>query len=250
VTDDPRPSDPTEPADDDRLDESTPAPADEAELDDTTGLAEDAAPSEEAGADTAARRPSTRRSLAIAAAALGALLLLGGWLVSALLPGLLSTPGTPPPAAPPAPPAEARRIQATLFYVSDDGTELVPVSREVLFGDTPLDQARRIAEAQVAPPPEGAVSAIPVGTTVRSLFLTPRGEAYLDLSSEVITGHTGGSLDEALTVYTLVNALIVNLPDVSAVQILVNGKEVDTLVGHLDLRHPLGRALAWVRKAQ
>ena len=58
------------------------------------------------------------------------------------------------------------------------------------------------------------------------------------------------SLDEALTVYALVNALTVNMPDISAVQILVDGKEVDTLAGHVDLRHPLARSLKWVRKGQ
>jgi hypothetical protein len=43
------------------------------------------------------------------------------------------------------------------------------------------------------------------------------------------------------TVYTVVNALTTNIPAVSAVQILVDGKEVDTLAGHIDLRHPLRR---------
>jgi hypothetical protein len=37
---------------------------------------------------------------------------------------------------------------------------------------------------------------------------------------------------------------------VSAVQILVDGKAVDTLAGHIDLRHPLERSLKWVRKGQ
>ena len=60
--------------------------------------------------------------------------------------------------------------------------------------------------------------------------------------------HTGGSLDEALAVFALVNALTVNLPDITAVQILIDGKEVDTLAGHIDLRHPLRRALEWVRR--
>ena len=31
-----------------------------------------------------------------------------------------------------------------------------------------------------------------------------------------------------------------------AVQILVDGKEVDTLAGHVDLRHPLTKSLEWV----
>jgi hypothetical protein len=51
-------------------------------------------------------------------------------------------------------------------------------------------------------------------------------------------------------VYALVNALTVNLPEVEAVQILVDGKEVDTLAGHLDLREPLHKDLDWVEKGQ
>ena len=41
-------------------------------------------------------------------------------------------------------------------------------------------------------------------------------------------------------------ALTVNLPAVTHVQILVDGKEVDTLAGHVDLRHPLSKNLEWV----
>jgi spore germination protein GerM len=144
--------------------------------------------------------------------------------------------------------AETRRIQAALFYVAEDGMTLTPVSREVVYGATPAEQARRILEAQVAPPPDGRVSAIPAGTTVRAAYLTATGEAYVDLGGAIVSGHSGGSLDEALTVYAIVNALAANLPGVTTVQILVEGQEVDSLVGHLDLRHPLGRALDWVRK--
>lgn len=178
-------------------------------------------------------------------------LVLGVWLVVVKLPRLLTSApvGDAPPAQAPAP-AEGRKIHATLFYVSDDGTELVAVSQEVPYAPTAAEQARRIAEAQVGPPPAGAASAIPAGTSVRALYLTARGEAYLDLSREVVSAHPGGSLNEALAVFALVNALTVNLPDVSAVQILVNGKEVDTLAGHFDLRHPLAKSLKWVRRGQ
>ena len=58
--------------------------------------------------------------------------------------------------------------------------------------------------------------------------------------------HTGGALDEVLTVYTIVDALTTNLPAVTSVQLLVDGKQVDTLAGHVDLRHPLAKNLAWV----
>ena len=89
--------------------------------------------------------------------------------------------------------------------------------------------------------------AIPTGTTLRGLYLTERGDAFVDLSANARTGHTGGALDELFTVYTIVNSLTTNLPAVTRVQILIEGKEVDTLAGHVDLRHPLQKNLKWVR---
>lgn len=193
--------------------------------------------------------PRPQHSLAVAIAVVVAGLVVGAGAVAWLLPRWL----TAPPSADTTTggvPSEARKIHAMLFYVSDDGSELIQVSREVPFADTPVDQARRIVEAELAIAPAGLTSAIPAGTTVRSVFLDAHGAAYVDLSPEVVTGHTGGTLDEALTVYSIVNAITVNLPDITAVQLLVDGHAVDSLVGHLDLRHPLGRSLQWVRKGQ
>ena len=46
--------------------------------------------------------------------------------------------------------------------------------------------------------------------------------------------------------YAIVNAVTINLPAINAVQILVDGDEVDTLVGHVDLQRPLEQNLQWV----
>ena len=176
-------------------------------------------------------------------------LLLGIWLVASRLPGFLTGPDEAPAGAAGSTAAEgdARRIQATLYYISEDGTLLVPSSREVLYGATPAEQARHIVEAQVETPPDLA-SAIPAGTIVRSVFLTDAHEAYVDLGGAITSGHSGGSLNEALTVYAIVNALTVNMPDIVGVQILIEGREVDTLAGHMDLRFPLAKALNWIQK--
>ena len=194
--------------------------------------------------------PASRRTLWIMIGLGGLLVAAGMWLVFAVLPGFLTTPENV--AAPPDAPApeDARTIQATLFYVSDDGLELVPRTQEVKYGATPAEQARYLLEAQVASPPGNLVSAIAPGTTVRAVYLGARGEAYVDLSAEAARAHTGGSQNEALAVYALVNAVTVNLPGVTGVQILIEGQEVDTLAGHLDLRQPFRRSLKWVRKAQ
>jgi hypothetical protein len=180
-----------------------------------------------------------------------ALVLTGVWLVFAVLPGFLTTPETPvTPAAAPVTAEEARKIQATLFSVSEDGLELVPFSQEIRYGATPAEQARFIVEAQIAPAASNVASAIPRGVTVRGVFIGGRHEAYVDLSLEATRDHTGGSHNEALAVYAIVNAVTVNLPTVTGVQILIDGHEVDTLAGHVDLRQPFGRALRWVRRAQ
>ena len=201
--------------------------------------------------DATPKAPINRRALGLMIG-LGLVLVLAGvWLVFAILPGYLTSPETPVATREtPAAPDDARKIQATLFYVSEDGLELVPVSQEVRYGATPAEQARYIIEAQIAPPSANFVSAIPRGVTVRNVFLGGRNEAYIDLSAELSRDHTGGSQNEALAVYALVNAVTVNLPTVTGVQILIDGHEVDTLAGHVDLRQPFGRALRWVRKAQ
>ena len=142
--------------------------------------------------------------------------------------------------------AEARKIRARLFYVDEQGTGLQGIEQEVLFGEGTAEQARRIVEAQIAPAPEGRVSAIPAGTRLRTLFFTKAGEVYVDLSADVQTNHPGGTTNETLTVYALVSALTSNLPAATSVQILVDGKEVDTLAGHLDLRRPIEQDLKWV----
>jgi germination protein M len=141
---------------------------------------------------------------------------------------------------------DARKIRARLFYIDDQGTALKGVEQEVLYAESTAEQARRIVEAQIASPPAPHLSAIPAGTKLRTVFFTKSGEIYVDLSAELQTNHAGGTTNETLTVYALVSALTSNLPAVTAVQILVEGREVDTLAGHLDLRRPFEQDLKWI----
>ena len=189
------------------------------------------------------------RSRTTAYIALGLAAVVLGWTLYAL-PRRQSAPvtraGTPPPATPTAAPP-GRKIKARLFYVNDEGVRLTGVERDVAYAESASDQAREIVAAQIAPVAEPLLSAVPRGTQLRAVFITEGGEAYVDLSGEVKSAHPGGTVNELLTLYTLVNALTANLPAVTAVQVLVDGKEVDTLSGHVDLRRPLARNLAWVQ---
>jgi hypothetical protein len=160
-----------------------------------------------------------------------------------------SAPSDAPVASAPTKPKETAHITATLFFGAPDGQSLAPMRRDVPLADTVVEQGRQILSAQLTEmPPARYVSVIPAGTMLRAFYVTDRGDAFVDLSSDVARGHPGGSLNELLTVYAIVNAVSANLPAARRVQILIDGKEADTIAGHVDLRRPLTRNDSLVRE--
>ena len=188
---------------------------------------------------------TVRRLLQVVIAIL--LLAASVWGVSQALERLVrSESASPLPPAPTA--APTAHITATLFYGAQDGQALVPVRREVPLADGVVLQGRQIILAQLQTPPAPYVSVTPAGTTLRAFYVTERGDAFVDLSGEISRAHPGGSFAELLTVYAIVNAVSANLTGVQRVQLLVDGKEVDTIAGHVDVRRPLQRDLTLVRE--
>jgi hypothetical protein len=193
----------------------------------------------------------TRRRVVKVAAGI-AILLLAAWgltvgLERVMRPVVPAGTGAKPGQAPG--PAATRHITAILYYGSEDGQLLVPVQREVPYGDGPLEQGRQIVLAQLQQaPPSPLVAAVPPGTTLRRFYVTDRGDAFVDLGPEITSSHPGGSVAELFTIYAIVNAVTANLPAIGRVQILIDGREVDTLAGHIDLRRPLQRNDTLVRQ--
>jgi spore germination protein GerM len=173
------------------------------------------------------------------------------WGASQLLERMVSPVQQPQSAPAPAPPAaNVPHIIATLYYGTSDGQALAAVKREVALGEGPRAQGRQILQSQLDAAPAPYVSLIPAGTTLRAFYITERGDAFVDLSPEVSTMHPGGSTNELLTVYAIVNAVTANLSSVERVQILIDGKQADTLAGHVDLRRPFERDTSLVREAK
>jgi hypothetical protein len=185
----------------------------------------------------------TRRAIVSVAGGVIAVALLA-WGLTASLERMIRPPApplaeadTPKPTA-----APERHITATLYFGSSDGQHLVAVQREVPFGEGAVEQGRQIVLAQLTfatSPPH--VGVIPPGATLQTFYVSDRGEAFVGLGPEIVAAHPGGSAAELLTVYAIVNAVTANLPAISRVQILVDGREADTLAGHIDIRRPLRR---------
>jgi spore germination protein GerM len=199
----------------------------------------------------------TKKSVIIAVATAVALLAIvisfTFWLLKQSFPGAEDVePNTNPTIAgeeapvPEEEPAETEpvtegRIQVTLYFLSGSGRSFTTEDREISISGSIQDQAKRVVRQLLSGSSRGRGSAFPPDVELRGLFITPQGLAFVDLSQELIANHPGGTCAEELTIYSLSNTLIANFPAVKGVQILVEGREVQSLAGHLDLSKPYGR---------
>ena len=85
----------------------------------------------------------------------------------------------------------------------------------------------------------GAISAMPEGTRALAAFVNPEDQsAVLDFSQELVTGHPGGSAAEAATLTSILRTVALNFPGTRSCVILVEGAQVETLAGNLDMIRP------------
>ena len=188
-----------------------------------------------------------KRTVLFGLAGFTALALLA-WGVNAGLQYLGRTSSPELPVAPAPAPAPTARITATLFYGAPDGVSLAPVRVDVPLAEGAVAQGRQILGALLQPPPAPYRAVVPPGTTLKALYLTANGDAFVDLSADVSTKHPGGTQAELLTVYAIVNAMTTNLQGVQRVQLLIDGREADSVAGHVDVRRPLERDPSLVRQ--
>jgi hypothetical protein len=86
------------------------------------------------------------------------------------------------------------------------------------------------------------ISIWPSGTNVRGARVSGT-TAYVDLSREARNGHTGGQGEEA-SLQQLVYTVTAAAPSVRTVQLLIEGRTVETLWGHVDTSKPIARRMA------
>jgi spore germination protein GerM len=189
--------------------------------------------------DPADERANARGSLggrglaAIAGLALG-VIFVGMWMLSRAPQEPVETP------APPAPRTLEGSRAVTLFFASADEPVIYSETREVGVGRRFDEQVRQVMEALIAGPgEERGVTAIPAGTQLLAVSYDPDSATlYLDLSAELVAAHPGGSSAEYCTVAVIVRTMAENFPEVRAVQLLVDGSQVDTIAGHIRADEP------------
>ncbi len=137
------------------------------------------------------------------------------------------------------PALEGPKKIVVLFFFARDQESLQEETREVIGAATPTEDAKRALAELVKGPESDLAPTIPPAARVRNLFIDSSGTAYADFDRELKEGHRGGTKEEAYTVFSIVDTLASNFPQIKRVQILVEGLEIPTLAGNVDTGRPL-----------
>jgi len=141
------------------------------------------------------------------------------------------------PTPTPAPPQ-----RAVLLFAGSDGL-LHPELREIPL-PTELDERVRVLVQALLEGPRGGLAPIfPYAAELRAVFVDLHGRVFIDLSAPETP--PAGSTTECDLVYGVVDTVLLNT-DLKAVQLLFDGREINTLSGHLDLSRPLGLNKAFI----
>ena len=138
-----------------------------------------------------------------------------------------------------------------LYFIAPDGRYLTSEIRSIEHSGDSLVFLRGLVEALISGPgssPGG--SRLPVlapDTRILGVYIDDAETAYVDLAKQVADACPGGVRQELLSVYAIVNTLIVNIDGIKRVKILLGGNEAETFAGHIDIGDPVNANMLLVR---
>jgi germination protein M len=134
-------------------------------------------------------------------------------------------------------------VEVNLYFSDSQAMYLVPEKRKI--SQIPSLARQAVIELINGPGNSDLYPTIPEGTQVNEVYIAD-DIVYIDLSEEIFKNHPGGSSGELMTVYSIVNTLT-EISPIKGVQILVEGNEMKSLAGHIDISMPLLRDEDWIK---
>lgn len=144
-------------------------------------------------------------------------------------------------------PAAPEMTLVRLYFGHPSDAFLVAEPRALLLPADPSAKALKIMEALLEGPRQEGISVIPNGARLNSVFVDDKGICHVDFSREIRQNHPGGSAGEAMTIWSVVDTLVLNVDEIRSVNLLIEGQQEETLAGHLDIRRPLGPDLRLIK---
>lgn len=177
------------------------------------------------------------------------------FLIAAAVPVHAETipPVLPPPpvAAPPPPPTGGPLLMTVSLYFENAGL-LAPETAQIPLGDLLENRVKEAVNRLIAGPSAAPLTAtLPKTAALRRVFTGVDRNLYLDFDMNITAQHPGGITGEIISTASICKTVMANF-NADSVTILVEGKEIKTLAGHLDLERPITRigceALAGYRR--
>jgi germination protein M len=133
-----------------------------------------------------------------------------------------------------------RGVQSVVVVFADRAaSRLLEERRDIEVPEDRAERAKKILEELIrGPQSAGAVRTLPEGTGIIRVFFDERGGVFVDFTRELVENHPGGSTGELFTIRSVVQTLSRNFPDVESVGFLVDGREIETIAGHIDATVP------------
>lgn len=129
--------------------------------------------------------------------------------------------------------------QKVRLYFSDLNERfLMAEERFIAQRESPDDTVRALVEELIKGPHSDLMQTFPTETGLRGVTVKD-GTAAIDFDRNLVDLHPGGSASEIMTLYSLTNTVILNVPAVKRVTILIEGKILETIKGHIDTSSPL-----------
>ncbi|MFC2767310.1 MAG: GerMN domain-containing protein [Mitsuokella sp.] len=130
------------------------------------------------------------------------------------------------------------KLTIKVYYPNEDGTKLLASTRSVRLDGKDKYTAAMESLMQGATD-KGQVTIIPKQAKLRSVKVSD-GVAKVDLTQALRKNFVGGSTGEEMLVGSIADTLT-EFAEVKKVQILIEGKPIESLSGHMDLSEPIGR---------
>ncbi len=126
-----------------------------------------------------------------------------------------------------------------LYFSGPEGEYLIGEKREILKKSEVKEEAKETIVELIKGPRGKLIPTLPPRTKLLTLQINDAGVAKVNFNPSLSKDHPGGSSAEMMTVYSIVNSLALNFPQIKRVQILIDGKPIETITGHLSLRQPV-----------
>ena len=132
-----------------------------------------------------------------------------------------------------------KKREVLLYFSDREGEYLMGEKRQIIKKNQVKEEAKETISELIKGPKGKLIPTLPPRTKLLTLQITDVGVANVNFNSVLSRDHPGGSTAEMMTVYSIVNSLAINFPQIKRVQILIDGKPIESIAGHLSLKQPI-----------